>query len=82
MALIALAVMDSHNKSSSDNDAISSQALSDEVGGRTLNEQVDWVTTAIAPVVASMHQFDAPFDAGGDELQGKTLTSEPELWWQ
>ena len=63
MAMLALAVMDAHNKtsptSSSDEDGPSLLQTA-ETDGRTLNEQVDWVATAVAPVVASLPQLTTP----------------------
>ena len=65
MALLALAVMDAHNKTSSSSGSAgeaSSHPQTAETGGRTLNEQVDWVATAVAPVVASLPQLAASSD--------------------
>ena len=70
MGLLALAIMGAHNKSSSVNglsdDTASHSHTTDpdgtEPGDRSLNEQVDWATAAVAPVIASLQQLTAPSD--------------------
>ena len=61
MAALALAVMGAHKVSPPTDETLSDKAdpASNGASAASINDQVDWCTSATAPVVASIHAFTA-----------------------